>query len=157
MVQSRGHCVSKIKNYWENGDENAEKNKRSYIERSEKKGGYQEGVRCNEHQKTGASDQNEMVWSCDRNSVKRAMCENVKGRRPRGRPRKRWKYNIKEDMCHFQVTNEDVHNSQQWRQRGSVVSVGALKADDPGSNPRLGLLNEFVLSDPRGKFTTLCK
>ena len=43
------------------------------------------------------------------------------------------------------------------RQRGSVVRVGNLNAGDPGSNPRLGLLNEFVLGDPRGKFTTLCK
>ena len=42
------------------------------------------------------------------------------------------------------------------RQRGSVVRVGNLNAGDPGSNP-LGLLNEFVLGDPRGKFTTLCK
>ena len=44
-----------------------------------------------------------------------------------------------------------------WRQRGSVVRVGNLNAEDPGSNPRLGLLNEFVLGDLRGKFTTLCK
>ena len=43
------------------------------------------------------------------------------------------------------------------RQCGSVVRVGALNAGDPHSNPRLGLLNEFVLGDPRGKFTTLCK
>ena len=32
-----------------------------------------------------------------------------------------------------------------------------LNAEDRGSNPRLGLLNEFVLDDPRGNFTTLCK
>ena len=37
------------------------------------------------------------------------------------------------------------------------VKVGDLNAGDPGSNPRLRLLNEFVLGDPRGKFTTLCK
>ena len=43
------------------------------------------------------------------------------------------------------------------RQHGSVVRVGALNAEDAGSNPRLGLLNEFVLGDPRGKLTTLCK
>ena len=45
-----------------------------------------------------------------------------------------------------------------WRrQRGLVVRVGDLNTEDPGSNPRLGLLNGFVLGDPRGKFTTLCK
>ena len=43
------------------------------------------------------------------------------------------------------------------RQRGSVVSVGDLNAEDPGSNPRLKLLKEFGLGNPRGKFTTLCK
>ena len=43
------------------------------------------------------------------------------------------------------------------RQRDSVVRVGDLNAGDPGSNPQLGLLNEFVLGDPRGNFTTLCK
>ena len=43
------------------------------------------------------------------------------------------------------------------RQRGSVVRVGDLNAEDMGSNSRLGLLNEFVLGDIRGKFTTLSK
>ena len=43
------------------------------------------------------------------------------------------------------------------RQRDSVVRVGDLITEDPGSNPRLGLLNEFVLGDPRGKFTMLSK
>ena len=42
------------------------------------------------------------------------------------------------------------------KQRGSVVRVGDLNTEDPGSNPRLGLLNEFVFGDPRGKSTTLC-
>ena len=43
------------------------------------------------------------------------------------------------------------------RQHGSVVRAGDLNAGGPGSNPRPGLLNEFILGDPRGKFTTLCK
>ena len=30
-----------------------------------------------------------------------------------------------------------------------MVRVGDLNAEDPDSNPRLGLLNEFVLGDPR--------
>ena len=34
-----------------------------------------------------------------------------------------------------------------------MVRVGDLNAGDPGSNPRLGLLNEFVLGDPRGFLT----
>ena len=44
-----------------------------------------------------------------------------------------------------------------WRQHGPVVRVGDLNGEDPGSNPRHGLLDEFVLGDPRDKFTTLCK
>ena len=44
---------------------------------------------------------------------------------------------------------------QKW-QRSSVVRAGNLNAEDPGSNPLLGLLNGFVLGD-RGKLTTLCK
>ena len=38
-----------------------------------------------------------------------------------------------------------------------MVRVGDLNAGDPGTNPRLGLLNGFVLGDPRGKFTMLRK
>ena len=45
----------------------------------------------------------------------------------------------------------------KWRQRGSVIRVGDLNAEDPGSNPPFRLRNEFVLGDPRGKFTMLCK
>ena len=44
--------------------------------------------------------------------------------------------------------------------RGSgaqLSEVRDLNAEDPGSNPLLGLLNEFVLGDPKGKFTMLCK
>ena len=37
-----------------------------------------------------------------------------------------------------------------WRQRGSVVRAGDLNTKDPGSNPRLGLLNEFGPGDVRG-------
>ena len=62
-----------------------------------------------------------------------------------------------------QTTSSDTHKilfsfmeRYSW-QRGSMVRVGDLNAEDPGSNHRLGLLNEFILSDPRGKFTTLYK
>ena len=34
------------------------------------------------------------------------------------------------------------------RQRGSVVRVGDLNAEDPGTSPRLELQNEFVLGEP---------
>ena len=38
-----------------------------------------------------------------------------------------------------------------------MVRARDLNTEDPGSNPRLGLLNGFALGDNRGKFTTLCK
>ena len=42
-------------------------------------------------------------------------------------------------------------------QCGAAVRVRNLNADDLGSNLQLRRLNRFVLCDPRGKFTTLCK
>ena len=38
-----------------------------------------------------------------------------------------------------------------------MVRVEDLNAEDLGSNPQLGLMNGFVIGDPRDKFTTLCK
>ena len=44
-----------------------------------------------------------------------------------------------------------------WSECGSVFRAGDLNTEEQGSNPKLRVLNEFVLSDTRGKFTTLCK
>ena len=38
-----------------------------------------------------------------------------------------------------------------------VVRVGDFNVEVPGLNSRFGLVNEFLLGDPKGKFTTLCK
>ena len=35
--------------------------------------------------------------------------------------------------------------------------VEGFNKEDPGSNPQLGLMIEFVLGDPKGKLTTICK
>ena len=51
----------------------------------------------------------------DGNPVKEVMHTEVEGKRPRGRPRKRWKDNIKGDMHHFKVTPEDAQNKHYWR------------------------------------------
>ena len=48
-------------------------------------------------------------------------------------------------------------NALRRRQLGSVVRLGDLNAKDLDSNPRLGLLNEFLLGDPRGNFAMFCK
>ena len=62
--------------------------------------------------------------------VKKVMKAEVKGRRPRGRPRKRWKDNVKQDMEHFQVRAEDTEDRHLWRRK--------TKAADPaGRETRL--------------------
>ena len=57
----------------------------------------------------------------------------------------------------FRFSSFNINSFESRRQCGSVVRVGDLNVEDPGSNPRLGLLNVFVLGDPRGNFTMLCK
>ena len=69
---------------------------------------------------------------------------------------KGFKDSIEVQSVSFKIPETSI-NSVWRRQRDSVVRAGDLNAGDPGSNPRLGLLNEFVLGDPRGKFTMLCK
>ena len=51
-----------------------------------------------------------------------------------------------------------VQSFPAWRQPGSVVRVGDLNAEDPGSNPRLGLLELICLMRwSRGPgLTTFC-
>ena len=65
-------------------------------------------------------------------------------------------------IFNWMIDNIYAHKSNLLvRQRDSVVRAGDLNTDlnteDPGLKSRLGLLNGFVLGDPRGKFTTLCK
>ena len=42
--------------------------------------------------------------------IKKVMNYKIEGKRPRGRPRKRWKDNVKQDMDHFQVRVDDVED-----------------------------------------------
>ena len=57
----------------------------------------------------------------------------------------------------IRTLKEQVQECSTRRQRDSVVRAGDLNREDPGSNPRLGLLNGIVLGNTRGKFTTICK
>ena len=57
----------------------------------------------------------------DGNPVKQTMRMAIPGRRPRGRPKKRWKDNIKEDMKHFGVKPEDALDRGFWRTMTKVA------------------------------------
>lgn len=57
------------------------------------------------------------------NPVREVMNSVVAGKRPRGRPKKRWKDNVKQDMDHFQVCAEDAADRHLWRRK--------TKAADP--------------------------
>ncbi|XP_063596700.1 uncharacterized protein LOC134773428 [Penaeus indicus] len=49
--------------------------------------------------------------------AKVAMESIVPGRRPRGRPKKRWRDNVKEDMSHFGVRPEEALEREIWRRK----------------------------------------
>ncbi|XP_063599482.1 uncharacterized protein LOC134775803 [Penaeus indicus] len=49
--------------------------------------------------------------------AKVAMESIVPGRRPRGRPKKRWRDNVKEDMSHFGVRPEEALERETWRRK----------------------------------------
>ena len=76
------------------------------------------------------------------------------------------KLNVK-DVHRFKqnrVYSKQEDRGQDFNHHSVLVEAAWLSArvvdsnaEELGSNPRLGLLNEFVFGDPRGKFTTLCK
>ena len=82
-------------------------------------------------------------------------------RMERASPLKRWRTGLQLEEAEFQIKASEIKNGLNTgrlrRQRGSVVRAGDLNAEDPGSNPLFGLMNGFVLGDPRDNFTTLCK
>ena len=50
-----------------------------------------------------------------------AMESRIPGRRPRGRPKKRWRDNVKEDLIHFGVRPEEALERQNWRRKTRAV------------------------------------
>jgi hypothetical protein len=56
-----------------------------------------------------------VVRSEEHSVVKTAMRLDVEGRRPRGRPKKRWMDRIKEDMQHVNAAPEDALDRAKWR------------------------------------------
>ena len=39
----------------------------------------------------------------------------IEGRRPIGRPRRRWLESVEADMAELEIDNEDVHDRKKWR------------------------------------------
>ncbi|XP_063593046.1 uncharacterized protein LOC134770107 [Penaeus indicus] len=84
----------------------------------------------------GVSDINEKVkeirmrWCTnvkrreERHPAKVAMESIVPGRRPRGRPKKRWRDNVKEHMSHFGVRPEEALERETWRRKTRAANPG---------------------------------
>ena len=58
------------------------------------------------------------------NAVKKMWETEIDGRRPRGRPLKRWKENVKEDMGLAGLREEDAQNRTVWRKRIRELQPG---------------------------------
>ncbi len=56
-----------------------------------------------------------VVRSEEESIAKRALCLNMEGKRPRGRPKKRWMDRMKEDMKHDNVAPDDALDRKEWR------------------------------------------
>ncbi|XP_047480159.1 uncharacterized protein LOC125032818 [Penaeus chinensis] len=60
--------------------------------------------------------------------AKVAMESIAPGRRPRGRPKKRWRDNVREDMSPFGVRPEEALERETWRRKtGRLTLQGSLK------------------------------
>ncbi len=55
------------------------------------------------------------------NPVKKEMNVEIEGTRPRGRPKKRWKDNVKKGMDHFQVRPKDTVDRHLRRRKMKAV------------------------------------
>ena len=51
----------------------------------------------------------------DEHWVKKCMEHRVEGRRPVGRPRKKWVESVEADMAKLEIDKEDVHDRKNWR------------------------------------------
>ena len=59
-----------------------------------------------------------MVWTCDKDWVKKCMEYRVEGRRPVGRPRKTLLESVEAEL---EIDKEDVHDRSKWRRNVNVM------------------------------------
>ena len=52
---------------------------------------------------------------CDEDWVKKCMEYRVEGRRPFGRPIKKWLESVEADMVELEIDEEDVNDRRKWR------------------------------------------
>ena len=55
-----------------------------------------------------------MVWTCDKDWVKKCMEFRVEGRRPVGIPKRTWLESVEADMAELEIDKEDVHDRNKW-------------------------------------------
>ena len=76
----------------------------------------------------------------DEDWVKKCMEYRVEGRRPVGRPRKKWLESVEADMAELEINKEDVHDRRKWRSvnvmnrksNHSLLTQGPKMADSKG-------------------------
>ena len=51
----------------------------------------------------------------DEDWVKKCMKYRIEGRRPFGRPRKKWLESVEVVMAELEIDKEDAHNKRKWR------------------------------------------
>jgi len=56
------------------------------------------------------------VWRADGSVLKGALTFMIRGKRPRGRPRKRWKDNVKELLEEIGGDWEQTYNRERWKE-----------------------------------------
>ena len=65
----------------------------------------------------------------DEDWVKKYMEYRVEGRRPVGRPRKKWLESVEVDMAELEIDKEDAHDRSKWRR---IVNVMNRKSNPIG-------------------------
>lgn len=87
------------------------------------------------------------VHSEEESVARRAMRLNPEGKRPCGRPKKRWMDRIKESMKHGNVTPEDALNRKKWRascqKAGPCTNAGERDIEN-GINCKMQNIVEFA-------------
>uniref|UniRef100_A0A914WJM6 Uncharacterized protein n=1 Tax=Plectus sambesii TaxID=2011161 RepID=A0A914WJM6_9BILA len=76
-----------------------------------------------------------VVWSAEGTVANTAYHLSPPGRRPRGRPKKRWMDRMKEDMRALQLTPEDAQDRVKWK-KACQTADPATARDESSASPR---------------------
>ena len=59
--------------------------------------------------------------------VRNALKFNVEGRRKRGRPKRTWRKQVKEERLKARLNLKDVHNRTKWIERVRAISMRSIR------------------------------